>query len=103
PDPGNAPERGHQSAVLVPEEMLDEARRCARCRTAPWFGIVAQAPAISRISIRAPGISIGISFATSIARSQLSAVMIMNPPTTSLVSTKAPSVTPDAVTILPPG
>src|SRR4029077_16364949 len=95
PDPDPAGQRGHQPAVLVPEEMRHQARRRGRSRTAPRFRIGAQAaPAISRISIRAPGISIGISFATSIARSQLSALTIMNPPTTSLDSTKAPSVTP---------
>ncbi len=74
-----------------------------KCSTRFGGASLRSAPAISRISIRAPGIIIGISCATWIARSQLSAVTIMKPPTTSLDSTKAPSVTPVDVTTLPPG
>ncbi len=54
---GPAREHGHQPAVFVPEEMLDQARS-------------GQGPATSRISMLEPGvIGTGISLATSSARS----------------------------------
>lgn len=56
--PDSAREQGHESAVLVPEEVLDQ---------------VGHGPATSRISMLDPGISIGMARATSSARSKLSA------------------------------
>jgi hypothetical protein len=68
---GNASEQGDQPAVFVPEEVLDQAGHGARAARAVGFGRARQeAPAISRISMCAPGIIIpGISFATSSAPS----------------------------------
>lgn len=70
PDPGQARKRGHQPAVLVPKEMLDQARLGSRPPSVAMLGNVAQEPAISRISMLAPGIIIpDIPFATSSALS----------------------------------
>jgi len=68
--PGQAREHGHQPAVLVPEEMLDQAGRAAADVMASNLEPAGQELAISRISTLAPGIAIpGISFATSSAPS----------------------------------
>src|SRR3977135_1253996 len=64
-----AREHGDQPAVIVPEEVLHQARRF-------------QGLAISRTSPLDPGpITPGLCLATSSARSRLSAATIMNPPT----------------------
>ena len=55
PDADHAREHRHQPAVLVPEEVLDQTRRGDRSRRSRC-DVVAQTAAISRISMRAPGI-----------------------------------------------
>jgi hypothetical protein len=58
-------------------------------------------------TVRDPGAALesaaGLSLATSIARSMVSAETIMYPPTISFTSTKGPSVAPVFVTTVPPG
>src|SRR5262245_50307891 len=102
PDADLACQDGDQPAALVPKEVLDEDGRGSAAGTAMRCPS-RQEPATSRISMLDPGISIGISRATSSARSTLSAVTNMYPPTISFDSTNGPSVAADVVTTLPPG
>src|SRR5712692_4118893 len=86
---GQAREGSHEPAVLVPEEVLRQARPGGRARTALVWRRAAQGPLISRISMRAPGgSSPSMPRATSSARAERSAVTSMYPPTISLASTK---------------
>src|SRR5215203_6153934 len=85
---------------VIPAGPPGAAREIYVLYQAPAF----QGAAISRISTLAPGRTTpGHSQAISTARSEFSAATTMYPPTISLASEKGPSVTPDAVRILPPG
>src|SRR5436190_22681971 len=87
---GPARQHRDEPAMFVPEEVLDQLG----CGQGVW---------ISLTSTLEPGIATpGDSRATRTASSRLSATTIMKPPTTSLASTKGPSVAPSAVTTFPP-
>jgi len=67
---GGAHQRGDEAAVFVSKEMLDQARRKRRARRRRWSGFAGQKLIISRISTRAPGMSMpGISRTTATAAS----------------------------------
>jgi hypothetical protein len=72
PHADRARQNGDQPTILVPEKVVDHARS-DHCVGTTFRDRSHQDPAISRISIVAPGISMGISRATSNARSTLSA------------------------------